>query len=29
LGTAGRPLYRDVDRTHHLFLLEGFQGYGR
>ncbi len=29
LGTAGRPLYRDVDRTHHVFLLEGFQGYGR
>ena len=27
LGTAGRPLYRDVDRTHHLFLLEGFRGY--
>ena len=29
LGTAGRPLYRDVDRTHHLFLLEGFKGYER
>ena len=29
LGTAGRPLYRDVDRTHHLFLLEGFRGYER
>lgn len=29
LGTAGRPLYRDLDRTHHLFMLEGFRGYGR
>ena len=28
LGTAGGPLYRDLDRTHHLFLLEGFRGYG-
>jgi 4-amino-4-deoxy-L-arabinose transferase-like glycosyltransferase len=29
LGTAGGRLYRDLDRTHHLFLLEGFRGYGR
>jgi 4-amino-4-deoxy-L-arabinose transferase-like glycosyltransferase len=28
LGTAGTRLYCDVDRTHHLFLLEGFKGYG-
>jgi 4-amino-4-deoxy-L-arabinose transferase-like glycosyltransferase len=29
LGTAGGKVYRDLDRTHHLFLLEGFKGYGR
>lgn len=29
LGTAGGRVYRDLDRTHHLFLLEGFKGYGR
>jgi hypothetical protein len=29
LGTAGARVYPDVDRTHHLFLLEGFKGYGR
>jgi len=29
LGTAGGRVYRDLDRTHHLFLLEGFRGYGR
>jgi 4-amino-4-deoxy-L-arabinose transferase-like glycosyltransferase len=28
LGTAGGKVYRDLDRTHHLFLLEGFKGYG-
>jgi hypothetical protein len=28
LGTAGARLYRDVDRTHRLFLLEGFKRYG-
>ena len=29
LGTAGGRVYRDLDRTHHLFLLEGFKGYAR
>jgi 4-amino-4-deoxy-L-arabinose transferase-like glycosyltransferase len=29
LGLAGGKVYRDLDRTHHLFLLEGFRGYER